>query len=196
MTVARTLAEALSHENVTVGALVRATGERAFPLLLILLSLPNAVFAPPVLAGIAAVPTAVFGWQLVLGRTELWLPQGVLERPVSAAALRKLLDRAGPPLDRLEAFGRPRLEWAAGDAARRVLGLFALVAALIVLLPVPGTNVLPALGLVVMAVATLRRDGVMVLAGVAVSVLGIVVAAAATGAAIGIIGWLWRASGF
>jgi hypothetical protein len=195
-TIARTLAGALGGgETITVGALVRAGGERAFALVLILLNLPNVIFAPPVLAGIAAVPTAVFGAQMMLGRSELWLPAAVLERSVRASALLRLLDRTGPWLDRLEAFGRPRLAFAAGAGARRILGLFAVVAALIVLLPVPGTNILPALALIVMAVATLRRDGVLFLIGAGIGILGVLVAVAAAGIAVGLVRWLWVALG-
>jgi hypothetical protein len=196
-TVAQTLAGALlGAQSITIGALVRAGGDRAFALLLILLNLPNVIFAPPVLAGIAAVPTAVFGVQLMLGRTELWLPDAVLARSFGASALARLLDRTGPWLDKLEAFGRPRLTFATGTLGRRVLGLFAVLAAVIVLLPVPGTNVLPALALIVMAVATLRRDGVLFLVGAAAGVLGVLVAGAAAGIAVGLVRWLWRAAGF
>jgi hypothetical protein len=196
-TIAQTLAVALaSHDTITVSALVQAGGERAFPLLLILLNLPNVVFAPPVLAGIAALPTAMFGAQMMLGRPRLWLPQGVLARSVAASALNRLLARTGPWLDRLEALGRPRLSWAAGDAARRVLGLFAIVAAVIVLLPVPGTNVLPALALIVMAIAMLRRDGALFLVGAGVGLIGILVAAVAAGVAVELVRYLWRALAF
>jgi hypothetical protein len=194
----RTLAQSLSAligegETVTVGRLAEAAGERAFALLLILLSLPNAIFAPPVLAGIVAVPMAIFGIQLILGRSEIWLPDAVMGRPVATSGLRRLLDRAGPWLDRLEAYGRPRLTGAAGPAARRVLGFFALAAGLIVLLPFPGTNVLPALALVVMAAGTLRRDGLLFLAGAGAGLAGILVAAAAAGLAVELVRWAWSA---
>jgi hypothetical protein len=194
----RTVAQALATligegETVTVGRLAEAAGERAFALLLILLSLPNAIFAPPVLAGIVAVPMAIFGIQMVAGRSEIWIPDAIRRRPVAISGLRRLLDRAGPWLDRLEAYGRPRLAFAAGAAARRVLGAFAFAAALIVLLPLPGTNVLPALALVVMAAGTLRRDGLLFLAGAGIGTAGILVAAAAAGLAVELVRWLWGA---
>jgi hypothetical protein len=194
----RTVAQSLSAlfgegERVTVGRLLEAGGERAFALLLILLSLPNAIFAPPVLAGIVAAPMAMLGIQLILGRSEISLPEAITARPVATSGLRRLLDRAHPWLDRLEFYGRPRLTFAAGPVALRVLGVFAVAAAVIVLLPVPGTNVLPALALVVMAAGTLRRDGLLFLAGAGIGLAGILVAAAAAGLAVGLVRWAWRA---
>ena len=187
---AETLRRALAPgKPVTARLLLEAFGERSFGLLLSLINLPNVVFAPPALAGIAAVPTAALGFQMLLGRDRPWLPAALLDRPVAADPLTRMLRRAGPWLDRLDALGRPRLAAAAGPLAIRVFGLFALAAALIVLVPVPGTNVLPALALVVMNVALARRDGLLFLAGVAIGLAGIAVAAAAAGLAIELLRW-------
>src|SRR5688572_28522741 len=161
-------------DEITAGTLVETFGSNAFGLLLIVLNLPNVVFAPPALAGVTAVPTAVFGAQLLLGHERPWLPAPLLGRPVAAGALRRVLALSGRWLDRLDALGRPRLVAAAGPWAQRVLGLFALVAAVIVLLPVPGTNVLPSLSVVVMAVAVMRRDGVLVLLGALLGLAGLI----------------------
>jgi hypothetical protein len=187
---AETLRLALaSGRPVTARLLLEAFGERSFGLLLSLINLPNVVFAPPALAGIAAVPTAALGFQMLLGRDRPWLPAALLDRPVAADPLTRLLRRAGPWLDRLDALGRPRLAGAAGPLAIRVFGGFALAAALIVLVPVPGTNVLPALALVVMNVALARRDGLLFVAGVAIGLAGIAVAAAAAGLAVELVRW-------
>jgi hypothetical protein len=188
---ADTLEPVLARGDVTVRALLEAFGERAFGLFLTLLNLPSVFFAPPALAAVSVVPTALFGAQMVLGRSKPWLPAALLDRTVSPEPLRRVLRRAGPWLERLEAVGRPRLTWAAGRAALRVFGLFALVAALIILLPVPGTNVLPALSLVVLTVAVARRDGVLFLAGVAIGLAGALVALVAAGIAVELLRFLW-----
>lgn len=191
VSLADTLRPVLSHGQVTVRALLEAFGERAFGLFLTLLNLPSVFFAPPALAAVSVVPTALLGAQMVLGRPKPWLPAGLLDRPVSPEPLRRVLDRAGPWLARLEALGRPRLSWAAGGAALRVFGLFAILAALIVLLPVPGTNVLPALSLLIMTVAFARRDGVLFLAGAAIGIAGALVALVAAGIAVEVVRYLW-----
>ena len=65
------------------------------------------------------------------------------------------------------------------------------LAALIVLLPVPGTNVLPALALVVLTVGVARRDGVLFLCGVAIGLAGVLVALVAAGLAVELVRFLW-----
>ena len=72
---AETLRLALaSGKPVTARLLLEAFGERSFGLLLSLINLPNVVFAPPALAGIAAVPTAALG-----------LPDAARPRPALAS---------------------------------------------------------------------------------------------------------------
>ena len=186
-----TLGPVLGNGQVTVRTLLEAFGDRAFGLFLTLLNLPSVFFAPPALAAVSVVPTALLGGQMVLGRTQPWLPAALLDRAVSPEPLRRVLARAGPWLARLEALGRPRLPWAAGGMALRVFGLFAILAALIVLLPVPGTNVLPALSLVVMTVAFARRDGLLFLAGIVVAIAGALVALLAAGIAVEAVRYLW-----
>ncbi len=67
------------------------------------------------------------------------------------------------------------------------------MAALIVLVPIPGTNVLPALSLVTMAVASIRRDGLLFLVGLALGVAGLALVVAAMGLAVEALRWLWSA---
>lgn len=187
----RTVLSRAEAGGLTVAGLRDAFAERAFGLLLLLLNLPNVIFAPPVLAGIAAVPTLVFGLQMMAGHSRPWLPKGLLDKPVAVPALRRVVERAAPWLDRLEGLGRPRLPWAAGPAAIRVFGLFAVLASVIVLIPIPGTNVLPALSLVILAVALIRRDGLLVLLGAGIGVAGLLVAIAAAGIAVELVRWAY-----
>jgi hypothetical protein len=58
---------------------------------------------------------------------------------------------------------------------------------------VPGTNVLPALSLVLLSLGLLRRDGLLFLLGVGLGLAGVLVASAAAGLAVELLRWAWRA---
>ena len=176
-----------------LGRLLDAFGERTFGLMLILLSLPNCLLAPPVVATATAGPIGFLGAQMLAGRRQPWLPEAMHGWSLPVPALRRVLAVAGPCLRRVEALRRPRAPGAIGSAAERLAGLFALLAALIVLLPVPGTNVLPALSLVLLSLGLLRRDGVLYLLGLGLGIAGVLVAAAAAGLAVELGRWAWRA---
>jgi hypothetical protein len=187
----RVLAETI--DAVTVRKVLASFGREALTLLVVLLLLPNAFFAPPVLAGISVGPVALFGVQLLFDRKEPWLPQGLLDKAIPKAAIERLMVRAGPVLDRLEARSRARLPIMTGSIGRRVFGLFAVLAAAIVILPVPGTNVLPAIGITLMGIGLIARDGLLVVIGILCSIAGLAVAVAAAGLVLQAIAWLVKA---
>jgi hypothetical protein len=124
----------------------------------------------------------------MLGHAKPKLPAWLLRQKVAIRVLQRVLDASGASLRRLERFGRPRFT-ALGDRAPRLLGLFAVVAGVIILLPIPGTNVLPALGIVVLGIGALRRDGLMTLIGAAIGLLGVLVTVLAAGLILELVRW-------
>jgi len=150
-------------ESITIGEIIRAFGERAFGFVLILFSLPNCVPAPPGLAGIVGTPVLIFGLQMMLGHKRPWLPGFVLRRRVSVSTFKRLIDIAEPRLRRLEAFCKPRLVGLFGPMGDRVVGFFAVLVAVSVLIPFPGTNSPPSIALVIASIAVMEEDGYLLL---------------------------------
>ena len=97
----------------------------------------------------------------------------MLRRSVSVATFRKLIDVAEPRLKRLEAFCRPRLTSLFGPMGDRLVGLFAVLAAISVLIPFPGTNFPPSIALVIMSIAVMEEDGYLLLFGFAIGLAGL-----------------------
>jgi hypothetical protein len=58
-----------------------------------------------------------------------------------------------------------------------------------VVLPVPGTNVLPAFSLVLLSLGLMRRDGALYLLGLGLGIAGVLLAAAAAGLAVELLRW-------
>ena len=181
--VLRAVVERAEGDTIALGEIVTAFGERAFGFMLILFSLPNCVPAPPGLAGIVGTPVLLFGLQMMLGQRRPWLPQWLLRRTVSVATFRRLVDMAEPRLRRVEAFCKPRLTWLFGPAGDRLIGLFAVLVAVSVLIPFPGTNFPPSIALIIVSIAVMAEDGVLLLAGLAIGLAGLLYTAAGTGTA-------------
>ena len=107
----------------------------------------------------------------------------MLRRCVSVATFRKVVDAAEPRLKRLEAFCRPRYIQLFGPTGDRLIGLFAVLVAISVLIPFPGTNFPPSIALVIMSIAVMEEDGVLLGVGLAIGLAGLAYTAAVTGAA-------------
>ena len=181
--VLRAVVDGAPGESVSVRDIVHAFGERAFGFVLILFSLPNCVPMPPGVAGVVGWPVLLFGIQMMLGHRRPWLPEFVLRRCVPISTFRRVVDMAEPRLKRLEAYCRPRYTRLFGPTGDRFIGLFAVLTAISVLIPFPGTNFPPSIALVIMSIAVMQEDGLVLAGGLVIGLAGLAYTAAVTGAA-------------
>lgn len=152
-------------ERTSLGALVDRLEERAFGLMLLLLALPCAV---PFLYGVPQImsaPMLFIAAQAFLGRRTLWLPDAFRARSLRLGDLQAVQERAKPWLVRLEFFAHPRLAGLTGRGFERLFGLVMLIGATSIAVPLPLTNTVPGIGLAILAVGMIERDGLLMLAG-------------------------------
>ena len=143
---------------------------RAWIMLLLVLSLP---FCTPIpLPGVSTpfgFVIALIGFRLSL-RQKPWLPQILLNRQIPAGFFPRVLSAARKVVKLLELFLRPRFTWLLDtEFLHHIYGAMILTAGILLLLPlpVPLSNTLPALTVVFLAGAMLERDGGAVIAGLA-----------------------------
>ena len=90
---------------------------------------------------------------------------------MSQADFAQLVRRIAPWLQRGERMLRPRLSWLARPPLEYAIGAVCLVLALVLVLPIPLGNVLPAVAISLLALAIVERDGLWVLAGLGVALV-------------------------
>ena len=183
----RALAEEFRNRPATLAGILAATQGRGFDLLLLLLALP--FLSPVPLLGLSTpfgLVVFLIGLRIAFGR-QPWLPRQLLERELPSGFLARLLSAASRVVRGLEFLLRPRLGFMHDQAIyRRTAGTLIMVSGLLLLLPlpIPLTNSLPALTVVLLAAGALERDGLFFLAGcVAFSVAAAYFGALALGGA-------------
>ncbi len=152
-----------SQERMSIGDLLALLRDRALPALLLVFALPN-VLAVPGTSVILGIPLVFLAAQLALG-TRPWLPRAIAERSIARADFARLIDRAAPWLARAERLLRPRWRRLAVPPCENAIGIVCLLLAVIVVLPIPLGNALPALAICMFALGLLERDGVWIAAG-------------------------------
>ncbi len=158
-------------EDVPLGALVDVLAERAFGLVLLVLSLPCAI---PFLYGVpqvVALPMVFVAVQLAAGRSTLWLPESLRRRTLKKSSLVDMVNRARPWLERFERISKPRLDGLTHDPAEQIVGLLLVLFSLTILVPLPATNTVPGIAVGIVSLGFIERDGALVIGG---SILGIV----------------------
>ena len=166
----RHLARQFADRPARLSEILAATQGRGFDLLLLLIGLPFLTPIPlPGLSTPFGVVVLVIGARLALGRRP-WLPQKLLRRELPARFIARVLAAASHAVRWLEVLLRPRLDFLHEQRIyRRVAGTLIMLSGLLLLLPlpIPLTNSLPALTVVLLAAGTMERDGLFFLAGCA-----------------------------
>jgi len=160
------LAAQTGAETVTLGWVLEQLNERAFGLFLLVLALPCCI---PFLYGIpqvVALPLMLISVQILMGRHVPWLPARLAARTVSSADLHNLAQRAGPWLRRIETVSSPRLGLLTRAPLDQVVGAALVLFSASILVPIPGTNTVPGIAVVAIAMGLLQRDGILVILGV------------------------------
>jgi hypothetical protein len=157
----------IKDESLTLAELNRALKARGSAMLLILLALPFCFVAIPGLSVPFGIAIGCIGVCIAIGR-EPWLPQFVMGRRLSGARSRQLLAAGIKVAYKLEGFARPRLSFLhAGPAMPRLIGLGIVIASLGLMLPlpIPFSNSIPAWAVVLLAIGRMEQDGLLVLLG-------------------------------
>jgi hypothetical protein len=184
--VLRAVIETAPGDTISIRQIVEAFGERAFGFVIILFSLPNCVPAPPGLNSVFGLPVLLFAIQLMIGRARPWLPRKIMDKSFKIATFRKIIDVAEPRLRKVESFCRPRYTALFGPRGDRLIGLFAVLCAISVIIPLPGTNFPPSIALVIMSIAIMEEDGLLLGIGLLVGLGGLIYTSIITSAVVGI----------
>jgi len=164
------LAERARGRDVTVGEILAALKDRGFGVFMILFALPNAVI--PGISFVLGAPVVLFALQLAAGRDEVWLPKFMRRQKLSAALFEKAAARVEKFLVWIEKRSMPRWSSIVSGAGERLLGLYIAVVAGFLMMPIPFGNALPALGIALMAVGLIEKDGKAAVIGVVLGLLG------------------------
>ncbi|GGD92633.1 ABC transporter permease [Aureimonas endophytica] len=163
-----------SRERVSVADLVTALQDRAFGALMLIFAVPNAIPTPPGTSAILGAPLIFLAAQLTFGRKP-WLPAVIANRSMLRADFAKMMERVAPWIVRAERLLRPRLGFLARPPGEYLIGALCLLMSVILFLPIPLGNMLPAVTICVLSLALLERDGLWVLVGLVLSVLSAVI---------------------
>lgn len=163
-----------SRERIAVSDLLAALGDRALAALLFVFAVPNVLPVPPGTSAILGAPLIFLAAQLAFGRRP-WLPAVISRRTMTRTDFAAVVRRIVPWLARAERLLRPRAIGLALPPMEYLVGLVCLLLAVVLVLPVPLGNMLPALAISLLALGVLERDGLWILGGLATAAVSAVV---------------------
>jgi hypothetical protein len=184
-----------AQDRVTMGNIRDALGTRSFAALLVLFAAFNLLPLPPGTSAVLGVPLLIVSAQMMYGSKRVWLPGFVSEKSLSAEQFRAIMERVIPRLKQLECYVKPRYWPFWRRRGDRIIGMIALIMAVLITLPIPLGNWLPAFSTALLGLALSERDGILLAVGSAVGVAALsvvmLVVGTATAATQAVLGWVF-----
>ncbi len=146
-----------------LGELVNAFGERGFGAMMVFFGLVNAIASPiPGSTTILGAPLLLICLQLVIRRDQLWMPRWALKSSIPRDNYRATIARVKKPLLFIERLSKPRLSFMSSEIAEVLIGIFASLLTLVVMLPIFGGNLFPSLFVALFGFGLMQRDGFLI----------------------------------
>jgi hypothetical protein len=157
-------------ESITLADIVATVGERSIGALLVLLAMPNVVAsAVPGMTTVFGLPVIFLSLHLLVAADRPWLPARLARTRIRRADLQRAIAFASPHLRRLERAMKPRLLILTAPWAQRLIGLTCVLLSILIFLPIPLSNLLPSIGVMLFGIALLERDGLAAIAAAAIA---------------------------
>ena len=149
-----------------LGELVNAFGERGFGALMLFFGLLNiAIGIIPGTTTILGAPLLLMGLQLAIRQDQLWLPKWALRRWIEREAYRTGVQKVLTRFKQVERLSKPRLPIMTSEVSEVLIGIVTVLLAFILILPIWGGNLVPALIIATFGFGLMQRDGIVVLIG-------------------------------
>lgn len=166
------LLEKLASEPLTIGEILAETSERGFSLGIALLVLPFLFPMPPGFTGPLGLGCLLLSLQMVMGRRSPWLPKKIAQLQFPRRFTLQILHNLKRVTRIIEKIARPRLTtFAKSQLTWRLNGLCISWLTILLISPIPFTNPIPTVGILLLAVATLEADGLLMCVSYALTAL-------------------------
>ena len=182
-------------ETVTLREVLGLLHGRGYVLLVMLLALPFCTPVPlPGLSTPFGLIITIIGVRLALG-AKPWLPVRLLDTRLPPKVFVRVFALTRKIILGFERLLRPRLLWVTASGRLEQLHAIPLVICALMLLlplPIPFSNVVPAWGILLIAGGLLERDGRFIIAGYVASLITIVFFAAIAIFGVGAVDFIWK----
>ncbi|MDN3029916.1 MAG: exopolysaccharide biosynthesis protein [Candidatus Tisiphia sp.] len=158
--------------------------ENGLLLIMLFFAIPIAIPLPypPGFTTIVGIPLIILSMQMLLGFRQVFLPSKINNYQISNDILINISNKIVPKIKLVEKYIRPRYSFASSIYCEQFIGLISLICAITISIPLPLTNAVPALGITIMTLGLLNRDGLTIFLGFIVSIVGLIIAVIAIAA--------------
>lgn len=169
-----------SKETISLKEINECLNGCGFSILMILFAFPMAIPLPypPGFTTILGMPLLLFSIQMLMGMSRPWLPDWIAKRTMKISHLEFAVLKTEKYFMYLESKLKRRLSYFSSSTGEKIIGAIAFLCSISIILPIMFGNAVPSAGICIMALGLLGRDGLIIIIGMIVGIVGLFVSAA------------------
>lgn len=162
-------------DKITIKELVEFLERSGFGVVMLFFSLPILIPLPPPIPTFISLPLLFFSIQMILGFNHPKLPNFLSQFSIKRKILAKVVEKSAPYVNKLDKIMRSRFSFFIGSSMEKILGIFCLIFSISILIPLPLTNLIPGIAIIIISLGLISKDGLFVFSGIAIGVFGTIV---------------------
>lgn len=165
-------------QNISFGEIMESLEDQGLMLFIAIVAFPMAlpIPTPPGFTTLFGVPLCILTMQLILNKKKPWLPEFISKKQIKTESFINLISKAEPILKKMSRFFKPRQKKFLSKSSEKIMGVLAFLCAVSLALPILFGNAIPSAAILIMSLGMLYQDGLVVVIGMVVSIIGLTIA--------------------
>jgi len=165
------------EKTISFGSILDQLKDEGLLFLIAVFALPSAIPipTPPGFTTLTGLPMCFLTIQLIFRQEHPWLPKWILKKQIKRSTLHTGIEKVEPLMNKLTLLLRPRHKRFTNKTVERAVGVLAFMCSVSVALPILFGNAIPSAAVLIMALGFLYKDGLAVLLGIIIGIIGILV---------------------
>lgn len=164
-----------SSDRIMIHDIIEAMESVGFGLVMMVFSFGIIIPTPPPFPSIISLPLVIFSLQMVIGYSAPKLPKKLSNLSVKRSVLIMIVQKSSFLIRKVERFLKPRFMFLSQSYGERLVGVFLLIFSSFILIPMPLSNYIPGIGILITSFGMLSKDGLFIIIGIAVGIMGIII---------------------
>jgi hypothetical protein len=162
-------------DKILLKDLIDAMNSVGFGLVIMIFAFGIVIPLPPPFPSIISSPLIIFSIQMICGFSAPHLPKRFSHLAVKRSVVATLVKKSLPYISKVERLLKPRLQFMNSDLMTRITGIFILFFTSFILLPIPLSNFIPGLGVLIISFGLLSKDGLVIILGIITGLIGVAI---------------------
>lgn len=164
-----------NEDKISIENILQTNKESSYFIIFLMavLSLIPTPFPFPIFSSVFGGVLILLSLQMLFGVNDLKLPKMIKNFSIKRTFVAIITEKSATFLRRIEILSKPRLKFYKNKYVLILINFLIFISSICITIPIPLTNTLPAIAIIIITFGLLNNDGLFVIIGIIASIVGI-----------------------